>query len=642
MTLDAEFLLKVKEHVTTKLKQLGAFIDEELPDYIMVMVANKKNESSMAKDLQLFLGEHTAEFTRWLHSTLEELKTPVKAAPVEKQQPSSRSKSRPQKRKPDKVRSASGSYGRSRSRSPVDQRKTDKLVASSREPHVEGELLHIHADENEFINDDISSTSPVYEERKVVSTSVLSSKESKLRESYETEEVDKVSTIRSVVRTAPTKQRSKVDRAAAKRLQPFGRLLQKAVTEARNEVQKHTSTNLSSGYGSRTEVSSTRQAADSTQFYVTLPGGRKKESTRTLSVPDSSVEVKWSPEKRIESDVKSRLGSRRMFPYSRPSKCSAKDRLGPIIQPQMSQVAPVIPDDDDVIYDTFDDQEDMVELIEGDLELSGSYPHQQDESLRVIEAGTTWPSKLRLADRLNQKQLVVTLNETDEDDDIAPLSSEKLATSKQKSKTSRVSTSTDNQVEQVHIPSHLERCKYWPKCRNGEQCPYIHPSEPCPTFPRCRLASSCTYIHPSCRFDASCTRLNCPFQHTTRRAIEQQQTISAVPSVNPSQVVCRFQNRCTNAICPFYHPPAPSFPRLLAVRPTIVSPAAVSTSPVPCRYGAACINRSTCPFLHADATRLDKFKWVAPSKQPSSDQPSKTNQSSSTGSTTTRSTALSV
>ncbi|KER18529.1 hypothetical protein T265_16000, partial [Opisthorchis viverrini] len=200
MALDAEFLLKVKEHVTTKLKQLGAFIDEELPDYIMVMVANKKNESSMAKDLQLFLGEHTAEFTRWLHSTLEELKTPVKAAPVEKQQPSTRSKSRPQKRKSDKARSASG---HSRSRSPVDQRKTDKLVASSREPHVEGELLHIHADENEFINDDISSTSPVYEERKVVSTSVLSSKQSKLRESHEAEEMDKVSTIRSVVRTAP-------------------------------------------------------------------------------------------------------------------------------------------------------------------------------------------------------------------------------------------------------------------------------------------------------------------------------------------------------------------------------------------------------------------------------------------------------
>lgn len=47
---------------------MDAFIDEELPDYIMVMVANRKNESSMIKDLELFLGKQTEEFTKWLVS----------------------------------------------------------------------------------------------------------------------------------------------------------------------------------------------------------------------------------------------------------------------------------------------------------------------------------------------------------------------------------------------------------------------------------------------------------------------------------------------------------------------------------------------------------------------------------------------
>lgn len=39
--------------------------DEELPDYIMVMVANKKTSQQMADDLSLFLGSNTIKFTAW-------------------------------------------------------------------------------------------------------------------------------------------------------------------------------------------------------------------------------------------------------------------------------------------------------------------------------------------------------------------------------------------------------------------------------------------------------------------------------------------------------------------------------------------------------------------------------------------------
>lgn len=40
-------------------------LDEELPDYIMVMVANKKTSQQMAEDLSLFLGNNTIKFTAW-------------------------------------------------------------------------------------------------------------------------------------------------------------------------------------------------------------------------------------------------------------------------------------------------------------------------------------------------------------------------------------------------------------------------------------------------------------------------------------------------------------------------------------------------------------------------------------------------
>ena len=40
--------------------------DNELPDYIMVMLVNKKTFQQINNDLQLFLGTHTNHFTEWL------------------------------------------------------------------------------------------------------------------------------------------------------------------------------------------------------------------------------------------------------------------------------------------------------------------------------------------------------------------------------------------------------------------------------------------------------------------------------------------------------------------------------------------------------------------------------------------------
>lgn len=40
-------------------------LDDELPDYIMVMIANKKTEKQMNNDLNLFLSHNTEKFTSW-------------------------------------------------------------------------------------------------------------------------------------------------------------------------------------------------------------------------------------------------------------------------------------------------------------------------------------------------------------------------------------------------------------------------------------------------------------------------------------------------------------------------------------------------------------------------------------------------
>ena len=47
--------------------------DDEIPDYIMIMVANKRTKSQMNADLNLFLGSQTDIFVTWLHEVLTKL-----------------------------------------------------------------------------------------------------------------------------------------------------------------------------------------------------------------------------------------------------------------------------------------------------------------------------------------------------------------------------------------------------------------------------------------------------------------------------------------------------------------------------------------------------------------------------------------
>ena len=49
---------------------MPCFLDNELPDYIMVMLANNKTVAQVNQDLQLFLGQNTNNFTSWLQEVM--------------------------------------------------------------------------------------------------------------------------------------------------------------------------------------------------------------------------------------------------------------------------------------------------------------------------------------------------------------------------------------------------------------------------------------------------------------------------------------------------------------------------------------------------------------------------------------------
>ncbi|XP_041352067.1 zinc finger CCCH domain-containing protein 14-like isoform X2 [Gigantopelta aegis] len=75
MEIGSEISNKIRSAIKAKLVELGAYVDDELPDYIMVMVANKKSHTQMSEDLGLFLGQNTKKFTSWLNSLLIKLQS---------------------------------------------------------------------------------------------------------------------------------------------------------------------------------------------------------------------------------------------------------------------------------------------------------------------------------------------------------------------------------------------------------------------------------------------------------------------------------------------------------------------------------------------------------------------------------------
>uniref|UniRef100_A0A3B4AX42 Zinc finger CCCH domain-containing protein 14 n=1 Tax=Periophthalmus magnuspinnatus TaxID=409849 RepID=A0A3B4AX42_9GOBI len=120
-----------------------------------------------------------------------------------------------------------------------------------------------------------------------------------------------------------------------------------------------------------------------------------------------------------------------------------------------------------------------------------------------------------------------------------------------------------------------ERCKFWPACKSGDECPYHHPTTQCKTFPNCKFGDKCLFIHPNCKYDAKCTKPDCPFTHVSRRMPPVQTT-----------TVCRFFPQCKKMDCPFYHPK-------------------------PCRFAAQC-KRVGCSFYHPTTSLPPRhaLKWT--------------------------------
>lgn len=71
---NSEFTRKLRAAVRAKIEEYGIDVDDELPDYVMIMVGNKKDKTRMKADLKLFLGENTTSFVEWLFGFFQKVK----------------------------------------------------------------------------------------------------------------------------------------------------------------------------------------------------------------------------------------------------------------------------------------------------------------------------------------------------------------------------------------------------------------------------------------------------------------------------------------------------------------------------------------------------------------------------------------
>ncbi|BHF60101.1 hypothetical protein SprV_0100306200 [Sparganum proliferum] len=490
----SDFMAEVKGLVKAKLKELGAFVDEELPDYIMVMVANKKKRESMNNDLQLFLDEF-----------IEEGSTPVQKEAV--------------------------SQGTTR---PKEQRKivsTSSLTGSSTE--VSGEV------------------GPG---------------------------------LRSVVKLSTHVPCSTT---MAPHARPGGLLLKRAMSEAQASVASTTSIS---------PTKSTRPAA--------VVHGRKRPADQMGSSLEDDIEPPAAKSTRfvvtLNDSAVSGTGSGKEVP-SAGGVSNVKSRLGP----RVTSRALVEADRHDAVGPALEMLDARDILIAKKL--------QKSKTSQSVELLSAKANRMIAAEKAKDTPpMVISLNDTDEDE-----LAETARLMKSPVKAAVVAKEQSAEPpKRENIPSTLERCKYWPSCRNGASCQYMHPKEECQSFPNCRFGDRCLYFHPACKFGAGCSRLGCPFSHAGQPPNIATQTLG---------VLCRFYPRCKNAACPFLHPPM-----------ALSKPAVAKV----CRYGSACTNRVTCPFSHPTGAAVGahtsipathKLKWVAPGKASSAAANSATKISETSG-----------
>lgn len=682
MEIGAEISKKIRAAIKGKLQELGAYVDEELPDYIMVMVANKKTSQQMAGDLSLFLGNNTIKFTVWLHGVLEKLRSVAVEPTSLKQQLYSDTDVLPGKSQSTvcEQRKVGDPKGLS-----VSSSRSETRVSSSANEHQRGSLdrssSRLTSTVRPLVEEAIIDIKPEMDDDLIAEDSIevgVPTSRARSSSSRETAQVYRPPQGRSSGRSAgsyrssegvshsrqqhsyPQDSRgsraprngSSKDEVLRKRKVPVASSVvrvQRAVDEAVDSDDVEEEDEEDEGYGGKS-MSSRVSLPAKHERKPTLPAAKQANRNLILKAiseaQDSITKTTAYPQipqrQTVPVAPRTRMASQEMTaaiqlvqehlhnlaPQAQtytPSELQPATTLGPT-KSLASRLQLDIPEDRAERVDcgpraaeggevkSFDTRSFIVSrpVLEEPIPIRSRLGLQSKEEVHPVSPRMVQASKER-ADTIGSAspKFIVTLDgvpsplgnvgDCDMDtDDFKPTKvTEPAVHFNKESKLSILQRlqgglnfseedGTDMEIgEEDYVPAKrlkvLERCRFWPVCKIGDECPYHHPTTQCKTFPSCKFGDKCLFVHPNCKYDARCTKSDCPFTHVSRRGPAPPPK----PAVPPPQAsnVCRFFPECKKVECPFYHPK-------------------------PCRFAAQC-KRAGCTFFHPTTSLPPRhaLKW---------------------------------
>ncbi|XP_032477187.1 zinc finger CCCH domain-containing protein 14 isoform X5 [Phocoena sinus] len=733
MEIGTEISRKIRSAIKGKLQELGAYVGlrnlssqpgieapspnhwtakevpethEELPDYIMVMVANKKSQDQMTEDLSLFLGNNTIRFTVWLHGVLDKLRSvttdpsSLKSSDTnifDSNVPSNKSSfsrgderrheaavpplavssTRPEKRE-SRVSTSSQEQKATNVRQTYDDGAATRLMSTVkplREPAPSEDVIDIKPEPDDLIDEDLNfvQENPLSQKKPTVTLTYGSSRPS--IEIYRPPASRNADSGAHLNRLQFQQQQNSIHAAKqldiqTSRIYETGRLCEPEVLNSLEETYSPFFRNSSEKMSIEEENFRKRKlpvVSSVVKVKKFNHDGEEEEEdddcgSRTGSI-SSSVSVPAKPERRPslppskqanknlilkaiseaqESVTKttnySAVSQKQTLPVAPRTRTSQEELLAEMVQGQSR--APRISSpikEEETKGDNIDksqDYYDMESMVHADTrsfilkkpKLSEEIvvaPNQESgmktaDTLRVLSGHLMQTRDLVQPDKPASPKFIVTLDGvpsppgymSDQEEDMSfegmrpahhtAASHEGLAGLLHPQQLHLLSRQledpdgsfTNAEMSELSVAQKpeklLERCKYWPACKNGDECAYHHPVSPCKAFPNCKFAEKCLFVHPNCKYDAKCTKPECPFTHMSRRIPVLPPKPVTTPAPPSSSQLCRYFPACKKMECPFYHPKH-------------------------CRFNTQC-TRPDCTFYHPTITVPPRhaLKWIRP------------------------------
>ncbi|GAB1600022.1 zinc finger CCCH domain-containing protein 14-like isoform X2 [Argonauta hians] len=671
MEIGNEISQKIRSAIKTKLVEFGAYEDEELPDYIMVMVANKKTREQMNEDLHLFLGSSTEKFTAWLLSILNKLKAitigipPTVAAVVPQEVTGTKSQRG----------SSNGTYSKEQELVPelLLQSETDEFSEEQEQLNTQSNVDKLNltksstsaSDRTSKVHSNVKVTAPVTSPVTKTTSCVEPSSNNTTSHPQSSNTTSSQPVTFHLPKSKPITSRlnmgsvansksqlpkvvthpiiskqpqvNQLQRQTRKRRVP-GSIVGSVIRRSSDEEEEYDPYNPSYGtVASVVRVTERKSSippelqANKCLLMKAVSDAHKSlamEEKRNPDPPGIKPMFHEVPEKKLKMSERIR-GKRPLF--SQSSKLAEQNH--PITEQYI-----FAGDNDDELeagqnkmrhvehnkvgqriavlkrLETPKLNEDSRDTSIAEIDLDEDIQLSNDDLIEETTVEPPSPARIVKKNKKEEKektQFIVTLNgyEVNKTNSISSKDQTEIDSSVQYQvkKISplafNVSDTTDEDEEMDEnknssLQMTTEKCRYWPSCQNGDHCKYYHPTTTCSKFPKCKFGQSCLYIHPKCKFDAKCSRTDCPFSHSfskTAAPLAAIQSIPAIPSVSPPTprqppstptLQCKFFPTCKNMNCPFTHPK-------------------------PCRYGISCTNKTFCTFYHPPLPNKKQLRWKA-------------------------------